>query len=128
MGRSHSRSVDCLAGEARRFRGNRRAWKRVTQLSNINADLQFDRGRALSGVDRVCHPRHSPHFESGSRDRRLDPGKRREALSLSDYDPTDQMNDETQMTNDERNSNAQMTKRQLSACALSLGFRHSFVI
>jgi hypothetical protein len=39
-----------------------------------------------------------------------------------------QSNDEARMTNDERSSNAQMTKVRSEAYFLSFGFRHSFVI
>ena len=91
MGRTYSWSVDRLAGETQRFTRDQRARKRISEFSDIDVDLQCDRRCPLPGFDRVHYPANPAHFEPGAGDRRLDPGERREILSLSNNNPTDQV-------------------------------------
>ena len=41
--RPHHWPVSRVAGEARRFTRNRRTWKRIAELSDLDADLRRDR-------------------------------------------------------------------------------------
>src|SRR5205823_3969412 len=122
--RSSFRPAHRLVSETWRLARDRRARKRIAQFPDFHADLRRDCRNSLLRAYRHSDSDRALDTEYGICHHRVGQSERRNALSLSVYDPVHQLNDEAQRTNDEGNLNAQMTKLS-PGIFWSFGFRHS---
>src|SRR5204862_6400794 len=99
-----------LVSESWRVPRDRHARKRIAQFPDLHADLRRDCRNSLLRAYRHSDSDRALDTEYGICHHRVGQSERRNALSLSVYDPVHQLNDEAQRANDEGNLNAQMMK------------------